>query len=93
MIVESHLAFLCHPILTSEVRISLAGQIKKAVVNAGLPTKISNIKSEDILKKILSDKKNFSGKINWSLPKRIGRVNVNVKVPNELVVKAIKSII
>jgi len=93
MIVESHLAFLCHPILTSEVRISLAGQIKKAVVNAGLPTKISNIKSEDILKKILSDKKNFSGKINWSLPKRIGRVNVNVKVPNELVIKAIKSII
>jgi len=93
MIVESHLAFLCHPILTSEVRISLAGQIKKAVVNAGLPTKISNIKSEDILKKILSDKKNFSGKINWSLPKRIGRVNVNVKVPNELVVKAIKSIL
>ena len=93
MIVESHLAFLCHPILTSEVRISLAGQIKEVVVKAGLPVKIENIKSEDILKKILSDKKNFSGKINWSLPKRIGRVNVNVKVPNELVVKAIKSIL
>ena len=93
MIVESHLAFLCHPILTSEVRISLAGQIKEVVVKAGLPVKIENIKSEDILKKILSDKKNFSGKINWSLPKKIGRVNVNVKVPNELVVKAIKSIL
>jgi 3-dehydroquinate synthase len=93
MIAESHLAFLCHPILTSEVRINLAGQIKEVVVKAGLPTKIENIKTEDILKMILSDKKNLSGKVNWSLPKRIGKVLINVEVPSDLVIKAIESII
>jgi 3-dehydroquinate synthase len=67
--------------------------IERAIINAGLPTKIRNIKKEDILKMILSDKKNFSGKINWSLPKKIGEVLVNVKVSDELVVKAIKFIL
>jgi 3-dehydroquinate synthetase len=42
---------------------------------------------------ILADKKNLSGKINWSLPKKIGKVLVNVEVPKDLVIKAIKSII
>ena len=71
----------------------MAELIEKAIIDAGLPTKIRNIKKEDILKIILSDKKNLSGKINWSLPQRIGKVLINVEVPDDLVVKAIKSII
>lgn len=93
MVAESKLACLCQPVRTSEVRTRVAEQIKRAIVKAGLPVKIENIKSEDILKTILSDKKNSSGKVNWSLPKRIGKVLINVEVPDDLVVKAIKSII
>ena len=93
MVIESQIACLDEPILTSEVRIRMAEEIKKAIANAGLPTKAKDIKSEEIMKMILSDKKNSSGKINWSLPKRIGEVIVNVEVPNDLVIKAIKSII
>jgi 3-dehydroquinate synthase len=66
--------------LTSEVHPSLAKQIKVAVINAGLPTKIEGIKSRDILKMILTDKKNISGEINFSLPKKIGEVIPNVKI-------------
>ena len=41
---------------------------------------------------ISNDKKNSSGKINWSLPKKIGEVIINVNVQEDLVVKAIKYI-
>ena len=91
MIAESHLACFSRPI--HNLRGCVAELTKGVVKNAGLPTKIRNIKKEDILKIILSDKKNLSGKINWSLPQRIGKVLINVEVPDDLVVKAIKSII
>ena len=92
MVAESNLACLCRP--THNLRgCTVAELIEKAIIDAGLPTKIRNIKKEDILKIILSDKKNLSGKINWSLPQRIGKVLINVEVPDDLVVKAIKSII
>ena len=67
--------------------------IKKAITNAGLPINIKNIKSEDIMKMILTDKKNFKGKINWSLPKKIGEILVNINVAESLIIKAIESII
>jgi 3-dehydroquinate synthase len=66
--------------------------IKKAIINAGLPTKIEMTNSEDILKMILNDKKNSSGKINWSLPKKIGKISININLPEDLIVKAIRSI-
>lgn len=67
--------------------------IEKAILNAGLPTKVKNIKLEDVIRMILSDKKNLKGKINWSLPKKIGKVMINVKAKEDLVIKAIESII
>lgn len=67
--------------------------IESTITNAGLPTKVTNIKSEDAMKMILSDKKNIRRKILWSLPKRIGEVLVNVNVREDLVIKAIQSII
>ncbi|MEK7495028.1 MAG: 3-dehydroquinate synthase [Patescibacteria group bacterium] len=66
--------------------------IKRAIKNAGLPTNIENIKIKDILKMILSDKKNFKKIINFSLPKKIGKVITNVEVPKALLIKAIEQI-
>ncbi len=67
--------------------------IKKAIINAGLPSTITNIKTEDVVKMILTDKKNSHGTINWSLPRKIGEVLINVKAQENLVIKAIESII
>ena len=67
--------------------------IKKAIVNAGLPVNIKNINSTDIKKMILSDKKNFHDKINFSLPKRIGEILVNISAEENLIIKAIESIL
>jgi len=93
MIIESSLACPSQPILTSEVRIRVAEQIKKAVINAGLPTKIKITNSEEILKIILSDKKNIKGNILMSLPKRIGKVIPNIKISLEKIKSAIDTTI
>lgn len=87
MIVESNLACHSQPVLTSEVGTRMAETIKKAIENAGLPTNIKNIKVEDILKIILSDKKNVRGEILFSLPKEIGKVIPNVKISMEVIKK------
>jgi len=92
MIAESYLACLSRPTYNLG-GYATANIIKRVIINAGLPTKIKNIKTKDILKMILTDKKNISGKVNWSLPKKIGEVEINIKVPQEQIVKAIKSII
>lgn len=67
--------------------------IEESLKKIGLPVKVKNIKSEDIMNMILTDKKNSTGKINWSLPKKIGKVEINIEVSEEKVIKAIKSII
>ena len=78
MVAESQLACLSRP--THNRRGYTAELIKKAVRNAGLPTKIENIKVDDIIQIILSDKKNNRGKILFSLPEKIGRVIPNIKI-------------
>lgn len=90
MIVESNLACLCQAILTSEVRTRMADLIKKSVIKAGLPTEIKNIKTEDILKIIISDKKNVSGEILFSLPEKIGKVIPNVKISQAVIKKLLQ---
>jgi len=92
MVAESYLACLSRPPYNLG-GYATANIIERVIINAGLPTKIKNIKTKDILKMILTDKKNYAGKINWSLPKKIGEVEINIKVPQEQIVKAIKSII
>ena len=67
--------------------------IEESLKKIGLPVKVKNIKSEDIMNMILTDKKNSAGKINWSLPKKIGKVEINIEVSEEKVIKANKSII
>lgn len=105
MIAESHLACLSRP--THNLGGCTAELIKDAVKNSGLPTKVSSLNLcchfreggnpdifiHNILQIITFDKKNICKKISWSLPEKIGKVLVNVEVPNDLVIKAIKSII
>lgn len=61
----------------------IAETIEKVLINAGLPTKITNIKTDDIIKIILSDKKNVQGEILFSLPEKIGKVIPNVKISQQ----------
>ena len=82
MIAESNLA--------SSNRVSCTAElIKKAIINAGLPAKIKNIKTEDIMKMIFTDKKNVGGEILFSLPEKIGKVVPNIKIPLEKIKSAI----
>ncbi|MBI5123077.1 3-dehydroquinate synthase [Candidatus Roizmanbacteria bacterium] len=85
MVAESNLA-------SSNLRGCTAKLIKNAVINAGLPVNIKNIKTEDIMKSILSDKKNFRGEILFSLPKKIGKVIPNIKVSQESIKSFLKTI-
>ena len=83
MMIESNLAGNNESILACKVRTRMAEKIRKAVVNAGLPTEIEMTSSEEILKIILTDKKNIKGEILMSLPKRIGKIIPNIKISLE----------
>lgn len=84
MVSESNLASFKWPTCTEEL-------IKIAVINAGLPSKIRGIKSEDIMKIIMNDKKNVRGEILFSLPEKIGKVIPNIKISQESILKILKS--
>lgn len=63
--------------------------IENALTNAGLPTAISGLQTEDIIKKMQSDKKNFSGQINFTLLQTIGKGVINQKASEEIIKQAI----
>jgi len=68
-----------------------AGRIEALIAKAGLPTKISGLNPDDILKAQAHDKKFSAGKNRFVLPLRIGKVTVKEDIPQEIIVKAIKS--
>jgi len=84
MVAESKLAHLMG-ILSEKDFFS----IEKAIINAGLPTKINNLSIKDILQIMSFDKKNINGEILFSLPERIGKVIPNVKIVDEKIKKII----
>jgi len=84
MIAESQLANQIGMLAETETQL-----ISQSVIRVGLPSKIKNIKSEDIVKMILSDKKNIRGEILFSLPERIGKVIPNVKIIDKKIKKII----
>lgn len=67
-------------------------KIKQALLNAELPLSI-NVKINEVLKKIKSDKKNTKGKINFTLLNRIGSALYNQNLPQDIVVKSLKNIL
>jgi len=66
-------------------------RIEALIVKAGLPTKISGLKLEDILEAQAHDKKFSGGKNRFVLPVRIGKVVVKENVPEAVIAKTIKS--
>jgi len=64
-------------------------QIRKALINAELPTSITNATEAKILQKIRLDKKNEKGKVNFTLLKNIGTALYNQNVPETVVVEGI----
>jgi len=88
MIIESNLASSNCVSCTAEDFLL----IKKAIINAGLPTKIEMTNSEEILKIIFADKKNIRGEILFSLPEKIGKVVPNVIISKTQIEKILKII-
>jgi len=88
MIAESKLAELTGLLSNDEF-----STIEDAIKKTGLPTRAVNIKLENIQRLIISDKKNKSGDILWSLPERIGSVKFDIKTTEKLIVDAIKYIL
>lgn len=68
-------------------------QLRQALQNAGLPVTASGFATEDVLKKMRSDKKNDSGELNFTLIKDIGQAVYDQKVPLKMVTEAIDVII
>lgn len=59
--------------------------IKNVLLNAGLPISSVKFQTGDILSKIKSDKKNISGKINFTLLKNIGQA-IYDQTPSESII-------
>ncbi len=65
--------------------------IKAILKKAGLPTEIpKGIKSKEIMKKTLLDKKVVAGKVQYVLPLGVGKVKYGIEVPDSIVSKVIK---
>ena len=87
MIAEAKLASLLGMLSKKDLKL-----ITETIINSGLSISIKDINVADIRKIILSDKKNDRGIINWTLPKAIGEVSVNINVREQLVTEAINFI-
>lgn len=68
-------------------------KVKQALKKATLPVTVHGQRLEDILEKMRSDKKNNSGKLNFTLIDSIGHALYNKEVPSSVVTEAIQAII
>ncbi len=75
--------------LLTEANVEL---IKQALISAGLPTKIPDLKSEDIINKMRSDKKNSRGQLNFTLLQSIGSAVYDQHVDESVVREALESV-
>lgn len=66
-------------------------RIERLIARTGLATKISGLKLKDILAAQAHDKKFSGGKNRFVLPVRIGKVVVRENIPEQIIVKAIKT--
>lgn len=66
--------------------------IETTVKNAGLPVRVSGKSRVDILSLLQFDKKNEFGKINWSLPKKIGQMSIDNQATKKQIIEAINYI-
>ena len=66
-----------------------ADVIKKTLENAGLPVKVPDFETDEILEKMKLDKKNTDGKINFTLLKTLGEGIINQTVSEEIIKKTL----
>lgn len=67
-------------------------KLEKLLEFAGLPTRITRLGSDDIIAKLILDKKVRENKINFVLPKTIGSVVIKNDVPIKVVREVLKEI-
>jgi 3-dehydroquinate synthetase len=58
------------------------------LVQIGLPVWIPEIDFNDLLELMTADKKAVAGKVKFVLANKIGSVDYNLAVPDEIVIKA-----
>lgn len=84
MLAETKLAELegiCQPSLTDKVR--------SVLTKLGLPTTFPATDKQEILSRVILDKKNVGGKALWTLPVEVGKGIYNYKASDENIAKAI----
>lgn len=64
-------------------------QVKQAMAQAGLPTEMPNLGTDEILEKIKSDKKNIRGETKFTLLESIGKAIINQTVDESTIRKAL----
>ena len=79
--------------LTNLIDKNIFMQIETSLKNAGLPVSISNLKTNDLLIKMQTDKKNERGIINFTLINKIGEAIFDQKVDNEIIIKAVQYVL
>lgn len=84
IIVEARISNLIRKLPSSDLQL-----IRQSLINAALPISMPKIDPEKIIKKMLSDKKNVKGKINFTLLKGIGEAIVNQTIPDNIIRKAL----
>jgi 3-dehydroquinate synthase len=86
MVLEAELAKELKMIKSKDVE-----RIKALLKKIGAPTKIpKGIRHKDIIKKTLLDKKVRAGRVEYSLPLKIGKVKPEIPVDDKVVSKVIK---
>lgn len=61
------------------------GRLETLLAALGLPVRVPDLPLEGILDAIALDKKSRSGRVNWVLPRALGRVEIVAGVPDESV--------
>lgn len=67
-------------------------EIENAISKAGLPTRYCGLNISDVWEKMEMDKKNVSGRIMWSLPRKIGKAVYNIEAQRKKIMQALQYI-
>ena len=59
----------------------------------GLPGRLPAVTADDVLAALPRDKKATGGKIGWVLPRRVGRAQIGVAVPEETVARVVREVL
>lgn len=87
MFAEAKISHLMKMLSASDLRL-----IQQSLINADLPISVTNIKIDQIIKKIQSDKKNENRKINFTLLQGIGEAKINQNVPDAILLQVLREV-